>query len=149
MVSEFKFVEPRLARREIVARRGAQARVTWPPVHPGASDAQLGSALADDRGCGRLIERRRQSPVELTNRPTARIETLDPQLNAFFLPTPDYWAQLGNGGWGWDDIQPFFIILWLAADWMDPLIDTDGGLALQVMPGRCCVFGDGFARRRR
>src|SRR5690348_11938622 len=52
MVAEFKFAESRLARREIVARQGAQAGVIWPPVHPGASDAQLGSALADDRGCG-------------------------------------------------------------------------------------------------
>jgi aspartyl-tRNA(Asn)/glutamyl-tRNA(Gln) amidotransferase subunit A len=33
----------------------------------------------------RLIERRRLSPVELTDAPTARIETLDPQLNAFLM----------------------------------------------------------------
>ena len=32
MVAEFKFAELRLARREIVARQGAQARVIWPPV---------------------------------------------------------------------------------------------------------------------
>ena len=32
MVAEFKFAESSLARREIVARRGAQARVIWPPV---------------------------------------------------------------------------------------------------------------------
>ena len=37
----------------------------------------------------RLIERRRLSPVELTDALTARIETLDPQLNAFLLPTPE------------------------------------------------------------
>jgi hypothetical protein len=33
----------------------------------------------------RLIERRRLSPVELTDALTARIETLDPQLNAFLM----------------------------------------------------------------
>src|SRR5215471_13321931 len=37
----------------------------------------------------RLIERRRLSPVELTDALIARIETLDPQLNAFLLPTPE------------------------------------------------------------
>jgi len=37
----------------------------------------------------RLIERRRLSPVELTEALIARIEALDPQLNAFLLPTPD------------------------------------------------------------
>lgn len=37
----------------------------------------------------RLIERRRLSPVELTDALTSRIETLDPQLNAFLLPTPE------------------------------------------------------------
>jgi len=37
----------------------------------------------------RLIERRRLSPVELTDALTARIETLDPQLDAFLLPTPE------------------------------------------------------------
>jgi aspartyl-tRNA(Asn)/glutamyl-tRNA(Gln) amidotransferase subunit A len=37
----------------------------------------------------RLIERRRLSPVELTEALIARIEGLDPQLNAFLLPTPD------------------------------------------------------------
>ena len=37
----------------------------------------------------RLIERRRLSPVELTDALLARIEALDPQLNAFLLPTPD------------------------------------------------------------
>ena len=37
----------------------------------------------------RLIERRRLSPVELTDALITRIETLDPQLNAFLLPTPD------------------------------------------------------------
>jgi aspartyl-tRNA(Asn)/glutamyl-tRNA(Gln) amidotransferase subunit A len=36
-----------------------------------------------------LIERRRLSPVELTNALLARIEALDPQLNAFLLPTPE------------------------------------------------------------
>src|SRR5579862_6340278 len=35
-----------------------------------------------------LIERRRLSPVELTDALIARIEALDPQLNAFLLPTP-------------------------------------------------------------
>ena len=35
----------------------------------------------------RLIERRRLSPVELTDALLARIEELDPQLNAFLLPT--------------------------------------------------------------
>jgi aspartyl-tRNA(Asn)/glutamyl-tRNA(Gln) amidotransferase subunit A len=37
----------------------------------------------------RLIERRRLSPVELTDALIARAEALDPQLNAFLLPTPD------------------------------------------------------------
>ena len=37
----------------------------------------------------RLIERRRLSPVELTDALIARIEALDPQLNAFLLPTPE------------------------------------------------------------
>ena len=37
----------------------------------------------------RLIERRRLSPVELTNALIARVEALDPQLNAFLLPTPE------------------------------------------------------------
>ena len=37
----------------------------------------------------RLIERRRLSPVELTDALLARIEALDPQLNAFLLPTPE------------------------------------------------------------
>ena len=37
----------------------------------------------------RLIERRQLSPVELTDALLARIEALDPQLNAFLLPTPE------------------------------------------------------------
>ena len=37
----------------------------------------------------RLIERRCLSPVELTEALIARIAALDPQLNAFLLPTPD------------------------------------------------------------
>jgi aspartyl-tRNA(Asn)/glutamyl-tRNA(Gln) amidotransferase subunit A len=37
----------------------------------------------------RLIERRRLSPVELTDALLARIQALDPQLNAFLLPTPE------------------------------------------------------------
>src|SRR5215472_13008280 len=37
----------------------------------------------------RLIERRQLSPVELTDALIARIEALDPQLNAFLLPTPE------------------------------------------------------------
>ena len=37
----------------------------------------------------RLIESRRLSPVELTDALLARIEALDPQLNAFLLPTPE------------------------------------------------------------
>src|SRR5687767_5543465 len=37
----------------------------------------------------RLIEQRRLSPVELTEALLARIEALDPQLNAFLLPTPE------------------------------------------------------------
>jgi aspartyl-tRNA(Asn)/glutamyl-tRNA(Gln) amidotransferase subunit A len=36
-----------------------------------------------------LIERRQLSPVELTDALLARIETLDPQLNTFLLPTPE------------------------------------------------------------
>src|SRR4051812_15033441 len=37
----------------------------------------------------RLIERRRLSPVELTDALIARIQALDPQINAFLLPTPE------------------------------------------------------------
>ena len=37
----------------------------------------------------RLIERRALSPVELTEALLARIEALDPQINAFLLPTPE------------------------------------------------------------
>src|SRR5436309_3269731 len=37
----------------------------------------------------RLIERRRLSRVELTDALIARVEALDPQLNAFLLPTPE------------------------------------------------------------
>ena len=37
----------------------------------------------------RLIEQRRLSPVELTDALIARAEALDPQLNAFLLPTPE------------------------------------------------------------
>ena len=37
----------------------------------------------------RLIESRRLSPVELTDALLARIAALDPQLNAFLLPTPE------------------------------------------------------------
>src|SRR6266403_1703230 len=37
----------------------------------------------------RLIEHCRLSPVELTDALLARIEALDPQLNAFLLPTPE------------------------------------------------------------
>src|SRR4051794_26798846 len=37
----------------------------------------------------RLIESRRLSPVELTDTLLERIEALDPQLNAFLLPTPE------------------------------------------------------------
>src|ERR1700730_10331521 len=37
----------------------------------------------------RLIERRRILPLELTDALIARIETLDPQINAFLLPTPE------------------------------------------------------------
>jgi aspartyl-tRNA(Asn)/glutamyl-tRNA(Gln) amidotransferase subunit A len=37
----------------------------------------------------RQIERRRLSPVELADALLARIEALDPQLNAFLLPTPE------------------------------------------------------------
>jgi aspartyl-tRNA(Asn)/glutamyl-tRNA(Gln) amidotransferase subunit A len=37
----------------------------------------------------RLIESRRLSPLELTDGLLARIDALDPQLNAFLLPTPE------------------------------------------------------------
>jgi aspartyl-tRNA(Asn)/glutamyl-tRNA(Gln) amidotransferase subunit A len=37
----------------------------------------------------RLIETRRLSPVELTDALIARTEALDPQINAFLLPTPE------------------------------------------------------------
>ncbi len=37
----------------------------------------------------RLIEKRHLSPVELTDALLARIEVLDPQINAFILPTPE------------------------------------------------------------
>jgi aspartyl-tRNA(Asn)/glutamyl-tRNA(Gln) amidotransferase subunit A len=36
-----------------------------------------------------LFEKRQLSPVELTDALLARIEALDPQINAFLLPTPD------------------------------------------------------------
>jgi aspartyl-tRNA(Asn)/glutamyl-tRNA(Gln) amidotransferase subunit A len=36
----------------------------------------------------RLFEKRQLSPVELTDALLARIEALDPQINAFLLPTP-------------------------------------------------------------
>lgn len=38
----------------------------------------------------RLIERRQVSPVELTRAFLDRIQSLDPQLNAFLLPTPEH-----------------------------------------------------------
>jgi aspartyl-tRNA(Asn)/glutamyl-tRNA(Gln) amidotransferase subunit A len=38
---------------------------------------------------GRLIEQKRLSPVELTTALIRRAEALDPQLNAYLLPTPD------------------------------------------------------------
>ena len=37
----------------------------------------------------RLIEQKRLSPVELTTALIRRAEALDPQLNAYLLPTPD------------------------------------------------------------
>ena len=37
----------------------------------------------------RLFEKRQLSPVELTDALLARIDALDPQINAFLLPTPD------------------------------------------------------------
>ena len=37
----------------------------------------------------RQIERRLLSPVELADALIARIQALDPQLNAFLLPTPE------------------------------------------------------------
>ncbi len=38
----------------------------------------------------RLIERRQASPVELTRAFLGRIQSLDPQFNAFLLPTPEH-----------------------------------------------------------
>jgi aspartyl-tRNA(Asn)/glutamyl-tRNA(Gln) amidotransferase subunit A len=43
-------------------------------------------AIAD---AARLIERGRLSPVELTDALLARIDALDPQLNAVLLPMPE------------------------------------------------------------
>ena len=45
-----------------------------------------GLTIAD---AARLIEHRRLSPVELTDALIARVEALDPQLNAFLLLTPE------------------------------------------------------------
>jgi Asp-tRNA(Asn)/Glu-tRNA(Gln) amidotransferase A subunit family amidase len=45
----------------------------------------------------RLIERRRLSPVELTDALIARAEALDPQLNAFLLPDDGKGARTGPG----------------------------------------------------
>src|ERR1700693_1479763 len=47
-------------------------------------------AIAD---AARLIERGRLSPVELTDALLARIDALDPQLNAVLLPMPEKAAE--------------------------------------------------------
>jgi len=59
----------------------------------------------------RLIEQRRLSPVEFTDALIARIEALDPQLNAFLLPTPDKAREQANKPDGDPRIdQPFIEI---------------------------------------
>jgi aspartyl-tRNA(Asn)/glutamyl-tRNA(Gln) amidotransferase subunit A len=57
------------------------------PNDPTATPADLHWLTIAD--AARLIERRRLSPVELTDALIARIEALDPQINAFLLPTPE------------------------------------------------------------
>jgi hypothetical protein len=57
------------------------------PDDPTATSTDLQWLTIAD--AARLIERRRLSPVELTNALIARIESLDPQLDAFLLPTPE------------------------------------------------------------
>jgi len=55
------------------------------PNDPTAAPTDLHWLTITD--AARLIERRRLSPVELTDALIARVEALDPQLNAFLLPT--------------------------------------------------------------
>src|SRR4051794_15710159 len=57
------------------------------PNDPTATPPELHWLTIAD--AARLIETRRLSPVELTDALLARIEALDPQLNAFLLPTPE------------------------------------------------------------
>ena len=57
------------------------------PNDPTATPTELHWLTIAD--AARLIETRRLSPVELTDALLARIEALDPQLNAFLLPTPE------------------------------------------------------------
>jgi aspartyl-tRNA(Asn)/glutamyl-tRNA(Gln) amidotransferase subunit A len=57
------------------------------PTDPSALPTDLHWLTIAD--AARLIERRRLSPVELTDALLARIEALDPQINAFLLPTPE------------------------------------------------------------
>src|SRR5215472_1414374 len=54
----------------------------------------------------RLIESRRLSPLELTDALLARIDALDPQLNAFLLPTPGKGARPGQSGGARDHGRP-------------------------------------------
>jgi aspartyl-tRNA(Asn)/glutamyl-tRNA(Gln) amidotransferase subunit A len=57
------------------------------PKDPTATPTELHWLTIAD--AARLIEKRRLSPVELIDALLARIEALDPQLNAFLLPTPE------------------------------------------------------------
>src|SRR5205085_7081351 len=57
------------------------------PNDPTATPTELHWLTIAD--AARLIETRRLSPVELTDALLARIEALDPQLNAFLLLTPE------------------------------------------------------------
>jgi Asp-tRNA(Asn)/Glu-tRNA(Gln) amidotransferase A subunit family amidase len=62
----------------------------------------------------RLIDRRQLSPVELTDALLARIDALDPQLNAFLLTTPERACEQARtaepeimaGGYRGDLLQP-------------------------------------------
>jgi len=57
------------------------------PNDPASTPTELHWLTIAD--AARLIETRRLSSVELTDALLARIEALDPQLNAFLLPTPE------------------------------------------------------------
>jgi aspartyl-tRNA(Asn)/glutamyl-tRNA(Gln) amidotransferase subunit A len=75
-----------MRRRRNEAAKFNQGKATM-PNDPTATPTELHWLTIAD--AARLIETRRLSPVELTDALLARIEALDPQLNAFLLPTPE------------------------------------------------------------